>query len=54
MQYYDEHNTNETILSIIKVDILKIDIDNKFYIEQDGKEIEINNNRAFAGDEVYS
>jgi exoribonuclease R len=59
MQYYDEHNTNETILSILKVNILKKTIDsnlennNKFYIEQDGKEIEINNNRAFHGDEVY-
>jgi len=53
MQYYDEHNTNETILSMLKVDTLKIDIDNNFYIEHDGNEIEINNNRAFPEDEVY-
>lgn len=55
MQYYDEHNTNETILSMLKVDILKVDIDNKFYIENtcDGGKIEIINNRAFVGDEVY-
>lgn len=59
MQYYDEHNTNENILSMFKTFILKNGDNYKniknsnVYINCDGQDIEVINNRGFIGDEVY-
>jgi len=58
MQYYDEHITNENILSILKTYILRNGNNNEnknqnVYINCDGQDIEVSNNRGFIGDEVY-
>lgn len=67
MQYYDEHNKNENILNMFKTYILKNENNNanndgnnnnlnknsNVYINCDGQDIQIVNNRAFIGDEVY-